>query len=71
MAQGIRALAALGEDLGLVPMVAHNTCNSRSRGSSALLWSPWALYTCSTKINAAGASIHEINKSKGALINFF
>jgi hypothetical protein len=43
MAQWLRALAALPEDLGWIPsthMVATTICSSSSRGSDALFWPP-------------------------------
>ena len=50
MAAQLRALAALPEDLGLIPnthMAAHNYYNSSFRGCAAFFWPPLEpAYTC-------------------------
>lgn len=42
---GLRALAALAEDAGLIPSMLTTTCNSGFRGSSALFWTLRVLHT--------------------------
>jgi hypothetical protein len=52
MAQLLRALAALAEDLGSFPCthkVAHNHAEPGDRRSSALFWLPCTQHTCSRR----------------------
>lgn len=50
MASWLRTFAVLLKDLSLVPdthiMGFTVTCNSSSRASKPLFWTPWALYSC-------------------------
>jgi hypothetical protein len=66
MAQGLRALAALTEDSGLVLSMLTTTCNSGFRGSNALFWTLWVLHTHGTQPHV-GIHIHIkiINTFKG------
>jgi len=69
MAQQLRALTALPEDLGLIPstnMPVHNchNCNSSSRGSATLFWLLWAPDTSDSIDKHVGRTPHLRNSKK-------
>jgi hypothetical protein len=69
MAERLRALAALGEELDSIPSthMASHDCNSSFRGYDTLFCLPWALHTRGTHIYIQAkhsyAKIKKINKS--------
>lgn len=61
MAERLRALAAVKEDVGLIPSTHLEAHNCRPRGSNTLFWPPGALHTSDAQTNMETPTHIKIN----------